>query len=403
MRPFIAPAAHFLLRAFLFVSLYAALASLLVNPAAAAAGRAGNSGSAAYVYVGAGDNSGNGYVIGYSVASDGSAQPVPGSPLNGASQSLVGAGHSLFATDGKNIVTYAAAPDGSLSESSSVDGTAYDLDRQTSGVGALSLTPDGHNLYTDEWYFDGANNAYLSWRVGENGQLSYLPSPTSFPPYSTAGGWPFSFTADSRYAYTWSMCRFDGQAWGFARLPDGGLTQTPMETQGPPPQQGQEGSQCSQAVAVSTLGYAAIAWNGDFCCGGPPLIAAYAISGDGELQLVPGSEQAISCTDSPMTFDPSGRYLAVACNGIQVYELGAQGQLATVGSPVDTSIAFSNLGWDASNHLYAITDQSSQLCQSGDSACGLYIFNSSAGVLSLAPGSPYSMAQPGSLAVLSEH
>ena len=377
---------------------YLVICLALTAPATAAVA-AGPSGLSAIAYVGAGNGAGS-YISGFAVSPDGTAQPVPGSPFSGASFSLVGTRSYLFATDGRNLVTYTVAGDGSLTDTSSVDGTAYDLDRQSSGVGALSLTPDGRNLYTDEWYFDGANNAYLSWRVGSNGQLSYIPSPTSFPPYATAGGWPFSFTTDSRFAYTWSICSRDGAAWGYVRRTDGALTQRPMETYGPPAQPGQESSSCSQAVAVSALGYAAIAWNGDYCCGGPPVIATYRIAADGMLQFVPDSEQSISCTESPMAFDPAGRYLAVACNGIQVYELGVQGQLTPVGSRVQTNIAFGNLSWDASSHLYGITDQNSQACQNEDSACGLYIFKFNAGVLSLAAGSPYRISQPGSLAVL---
>ena len=363
----------------------------------------GQSGASTYAYVGSLPDTGSGYISGFAIAPDGSAQPVSGSPFSGASNSVVGSPSYVFATDGSNIVTYAIGSDGALSQTSSVNGKAYDLDRGSSGVGALSLSPDNRSLYTDEWYWDGANNVYLTWKVGSNGQLSYQAAP-GLPPYSTAGAFPFSYAATGNFAYTWSYCSKDGSVWGFARRPDGALIRmNNVNAQPPPPEQGQGGSDCSQAVATSVTGFAAVAWNGDFCCGGPPIIASYAIQSNGALALVAGSEQSISCDNSPMAFDPTGRYLAVGCNGIQVYALGAQGQLSPIGTAQETSVPFGSLAWDAANHLYAIPQIGWQECQNGGSACGLYIFNSDAGVLTLASGSPHAVAQPGSLAVISSH
>jgi hypothetical protein len=357
------------------------------------------SGSSAYVYVGSSTTVGSGNISGFAVAPDGSAQPVSGSPYSGASSSVVGAIRYLFATDGSNIVTYTVGSDGSLSQTSSVNGRAYDLDPQTSAVGGLSLTPNGRNLYTDELYFDGANNVYLAWGVNSSGQLSYLPPP-SLPPYSTAGGFPFAYTSNSGFAYTSSSCSRDGSVWGFTLRPNGSLNRLNVGAQPPPPQQGQGGSDCAEVVATSALGYAAVAWDGGFCCGGPPVIATYAIQSNGSLTMIANSEQYVSCQGSPMAFDPSGRYLAVACNGIQIYSLNAQGLLTAIGSAQQPTVPFGSLAWDSANHLYGIPQAGWQQCQNNGSACGLYVFDSNAGVLTLASGSPHTLSQPGSLAVL---
>jgi hypothetical protein len=367
---------------------------------AVSAARAASSGSSAYAYVGSRSTIGSGYIDGFAIAADGSAQPVSGSPYSGASNSVVGATNHLFATDGTNIVTYTLASDGALNQTSSVDGKAYDLDPQVSVVGGLTLTPNGRDLYTDELYFDGANNVYLAWAVSSSGQLSYLSSP-SLPPYSTAGGFPFAYSANGSFAYTWSSCSRDGSVWGFAVRPNGSLNRLNPGAQPPPPQQGQGGSDCSQAIAISSSGYAAVAWNGSYCCGGPPVIATYSIQSTGALSMVSGSEQYISCQNSPMAFDPSSRYLAVGCNGIQIYALSARGLLTPIGSIQLPTVPFGSLAWDSANHLYGIPQTGWQVCQSNGSACGLYIFNSNAGMLTLAPGSPHTLSQPGSLAVLS--
>jgi len=360
-----------------------------------------SSGSSAFAYVSSG-TTGTGYINGFSVAPDGSAQAVTGSPFSGANSSLVGATSFLFATDGNNIVTYTVAGNGALSQTSSVNGRAYDLDQQTSFVGGLSLAPNGHDLYTDELYYDGANNAYLSWTVNGTGQLSYLPAP-ALPPYSTAGGWPFSFTTDGRFAYTWSICSRDGSVWGYAQRSNGTLAQMQPGAQIPPPQPGQGTSACSQAVATSAAGYVAVAWNGGYCCGGPPVIATYTLQGNGALSLVANSEQYVGCGQPIMAFDPSGRYLAVGCDGVQIYALGAQGKLSPMGSAQQPSVPFGYVAWDSANHVYGIPQAGWQVCQSGGNACGLYIFNFNAGALTLAPGAPHTLSQPGSLVVLSAH
>jgi len=360
----------------------------------------GNSGASAYAYVGSPGYAGNGSIYEFAVAPDGSATPVAGSPLSGADGSLVGGGNYVFATDGKNIVTYTVGSGGALSETSSVDGTAYDQDPQYSSVQSLSLPLDGHNLYTDNWFVDGSNNAYETWTVGSSGQLTYLPTLNGLPVYSTAGGWPFSFTTDGHFAYTWSVCKWDGSVLGFARAANGTLSRVATDAAGLGPQNMHgELSECSQGIATSSLGYVAVAWNGGYCCGGPTGFANYALQSNGELNQVSGSE--VIANENAMAFDPTGRYLAVALGaGIQMYQLQASGILTPVGSVQQSSIPFSNLLWDSSNHLYATTNPNSQLCQSGNSACGLYIFNSSAGALTLAPGSPYAISQAGNLAVV---
>jgi hypothetical protein len=370
---------------------------------AATPSEANAAGVSAYAYVGSSPATGSGYISGFAIAADGSAKAVPGSPYSGASSSVVGSPNYIFATDGTNIATYTVGTDGSLAQTSSINGRAYDLDPASSGVGGLSLSPDNRTLYTDEWYWDGANNVYLTWKAGSNGQLSYQAAP-GLPPYSTTGGFPFAYSATGAYAYTWTFCSRDGSVWGFARRQSGSLNRlNNLGVQPPPPQQGQGGSDCSQAVAASSTGFLAVAWNGTFCCGGPPVIATYAIQSNGSLTLVANSEQYISCDSSPMAFDPTGRYLAVGCNGVQVYGLGAQGQLTPIGTAQQASVPFGSISWDSANHVYGIPQTAWQECQNGDPTCGLYVFNSNAGVLSLASGSPHVVAQPGSLAVIQPH
>lgn len=362
---------------------------LITCGSAFAAPAAATPSTSAYVYVGAGTSNG-GMVYGFAVASNGSAQPVSGSPYAGASGSVVGANSYLFATDGRNIVTYTLQSGGALDQTSSVNGVAYDQDPQSASVVSLSIPPDGRNVYSDNWYFDGANNDYETWMVGGAGQLSYQHRPGG-PLYSTAVGWPLSFTANGTFAYTWGICKWNGDVWGAARAANGLLTEINPQAKDLPGSQPWNGSACSQGVATSSLGFVAVAWNGGYCCGGPTGIATYALQSNGTLTQVPMSQ--VDAPENAMAFDPSGQYLAVAVNGaVQTYQLQSNGRLTPIASLQVPGTLFSNLLWDNANHLYAIDGQSSQQ--------GLYVFNSNAGALSMAPGSPVVISQPSSLAVL---
>lgn len=373
-----------------------ALIAVLTLPASASQ----RTGTSAYAYVGSPGGVGDGSIYEFAVAPDGSAQRISGSPISSASGDVVAAGNYIFSTDAKNIVTFAVESSGALHQTSYVDGIAYDTDQGSAAVLGLATSPDAHDVYSFNYYFDGSNSDIETWAIGSHGDLAHRAHGT-MPVYATDGGWPLSFTSNGRFAYTWSACDWDGSVWGFARRSDGTLSRFSPGAQNPPPMTTQGFPACSQAVATSAHGYVAVAWNGGFCCGGSPTITTYRIQSNGNLALVANSERFISCgVTSPMAFDPTGTYLAVACNGIQVYKLSSAGLLSKVGSLHERGVPLANLQWDAANHLYAATDPNSQLCQSHNHNCGLYIFNSNAGALSLASGSPHTIPLPGSLAVL---
>src|ERR1700679_452019 len=90
------------LRVLFSLSMIAAALVFASTGYAVSAARATSSGSSAYAYVGSGSTIGSGYIDGFAIAADGSAQPVSGSPYSGASNSVVGATNHVFATDGTN-------------------------------------------------------------------------------------------------------------------------------------------------------------------------------------------------------------------------------------------------------------------------------------------------------------
>lgn len=378
------------------------LAMLAGIPFAAAV----DSASAGYVYVASETSGTYNNIAGFAVAQDGSAQPVPGSPYQQPGLSLVSHAGYLFGSDGANIITYARGNDGSLHKLSSINGAQHCV---WSGCATLGLQMDntGKDMYTFQYYYDGANNAILGWKVSPNGDLTYSSGASASPVYATVSGWPLSFTGDDRYAYTWAVCKWSSGPFGTARQNNGMLEYLTPGAEPPPPTYADGYVGCTDYAIASPAGFAAIEWTGSYCCdSNAVLLASYTINTDGTLGLVAGSGQVPGikagsglCGSycSPASFDPSGKYLLVVGSGAssgatQVYELQPDGKLQPAGDPQPwpLSPAFGYAGWDSAGHVYAV----GTYCSRQNNYCGseLYIFNFNAGRLTLAPGSPYAVS-----------
>jgi hypothetical protein len=101
--------------------------------------------ASAYVYVGSLNGSADS-ITGFAVAADGSVQPIPGSPFSLPSFSLIASGNHLFGEDMKNIASYSVGSNGTLSETSVVNGLAYIQDPGGQYVSALNVDRTGRVL-----------------------------------------------------------------------------------------------------------------------------------------------------------------------------------------------------------------------------------------------------------------
>ncbi len=390
-----------------------ALAGVCFAASAASGGNEANSsGPSAYSYVGSyNPQTAGSLVYGFAVASDGSAQAIAGSPFSGAASSdMVVTPSNLFAGQGSNIATYTIAPDGALQQTSVMDGVVGNPSSGGMTVGTLSLNPNDQTLYASI-VCGSCNNYYAQWAIGSGGQLMYVSDSSPFATLSGAWGWqPLTFSLDDRYAYTATVCRFDGEVAGFARHPDGSLSYFQPNAQPPSLNGAGGGVGCSENMAASNAGYMAIAWTGSYCCNYPgTVVGSYRFNSDGTLALVQGPPIIPSVTNEySMAFDPTGTYLAVAGStgsqnnlqaAIQIYKLGADGKLTVAGPllQVPGVAGFQIVSWDKQNHVYALPPPT-QTCS--DNTCAVYIFNANSGVLTAAPGSPHPVPDPVSLAVL---
>ncbi|HEY1731493.1 MAG TPA: hypothetical protein VGG15_07080, partial [Terriglobales bacterium] len=140
-------------------------------------------------------------------------------------------------------------------------------------------------------------------------------------------------------------------------------------------------------VSASSQGFVTLGWyGGGLGCNNGYILGSYTVGSNGGLNFVPGSQITPAVHENAMAFDPSGTYLALAGNGIQVLKLRSNGSMSVLGAPVQVQ-GLNYVLWDNANHLYAVSDR-------------LYIFNFNGQTLTQAPGSPYPIANPVSLAVV---
>jgi len=381
--------------------------------AAAQANDPGTPATSAYVYVGwyLGQwLNFSDYISGYSVASDGSLQPLTGFPVSGPSGGLVSIRNFVFGDDvGNDIATYTRSPDGSLRETSMVNENQYAPQDYDMGIYALNPDRSGQTLTTV--LSCGSCDSYIiPLTVESNGQLSF---DADLPPSQGAAKWSgvFSFAPDNRFAYTefWQ----EG-ASEFRRNSDGTLTYVGGTASAPPPPSLFGADACLPgdiASSVSTR-YVGIAWwSGIYCSDGPAYeFATYTESADGSLQLLPNSAFTPQVIEWSMAFDPSGQYLAIAgcagqnyCSGrsaaVQIYKLQINGTLTPVGGvqTVNTTDEFTNVQWDSAGHVYALGNPVN--CTHNICTSDFYIYNFDGQNLTLAPGSPHLLTNVDGLAV----
>ena len=372
---------------------------------AATFGADGNGANSAYVYIGS-FNGSNDSISGFAVASDGSAQSVPGSPFNLPSLSLVTAKNYLFGEDTQNIATYSPDANGTLRQTSIVNALSHCVGCR--GQIIYALNPDRAGQTINAVISCGScNSEVLPWSIGANGQLSFISGPT-LP--SGPAKWPgiITFTATDRFGYTPIA-----QSFGFLRHnPNGSLMWIyPGQVSAPPLNNGQQVCNIN-TVAASLQNYVTLAWygGGPGCNAGGYVLGDYTVAQNGALQLVPDSGVTPQVYENAMAFDATGTYLAIAgaagpnpnnTGGVEVLKLQSDGILAAVGRPLLLSGApqFQYVGWDNAGHIYAVTEDCYQGCGNPD-VYGLYIFNFDGQNLTLAPGSPYPIANTVSLAIV---
>lgn len=352
---------------------------------------------AAFVYVLNSPGSNKVEITGYRADSRGKLTIVPGSPFS--TEMTYGASIAvnqkfLFATSGIDIYSYFITDEGTLQQTNAVNAQKFNLNN-CGGPQALFLDRTGSSLYDLDFYSDCANNAYQSFSsANSTGDLNYLGvTAVSTPIFEV----PLSFIGNNEFAYGASCYHWIQQVFGFKRNADGSLTDLNINPAMPVAKTNQ--LYCPNLAAADNANHLAVPMQAldlyTLQPVGPGSIATYTAESMGGLttkstysnmpEVLVGSVNAVSMS-------PSGKLLAIAgTNGLQVFHFNGSYPVTEFGGLL-TKDSIDQISWDDQHHLYAIS-QSTGL---------LFVFRISSTRRTPAPGSPYTIALPNRIAVLSK-
>jgi hypothetical protein len=348
----------------------------------------------AYVYVSSSPGNGQpNVVVGYSANANGALTPVPGSPFNEDAYSMAGNGKYLMAVDGSsppNIDTLRIESDGALT---SVTSTSCVQPGDTClTAGNLFFDHTGSDLYVME-YDEDTNDLTASFAVDKSsGTLNYLGNTVTgaFPGDYTGtffiGNNVFAYSADQ------SGCMYPA-IYGFQREDNGLLNQIDLKFNVPKPPPGVRVYYPDLTVADPTnnLAFLEQPANPPGCAPGPIQIAVYTVGPKGNIHTdstYKDMPTTLINTPYDMKMSPSGKILAVAGQeGLQLFHFNGASPVTHYTGLV-TKEPIIQMFWDNSDHLYAISSNGK-----------LYVGTATPTTLAMAPGSPYSVANPQSVIV----
>jgi hypothetical protein len=342
----------------------------------------------AYIYVSSAVNSSTNQINGYSAAANGALIPIPGSPFADSVNYLALNGSWLFgvewggANNLGNIFSYSIGSNGALSQK----------DTYTVPNGqAISILPDhtGATLYADA--NSGDANDFLALSIDQSTGFLTEAGDLSLGPGDDG---PFVFIGNNEFAYTSFTYEFTGTILGAQRASDGALSLISNFSAPLPTAKSGEGYWPGRAAADPTNHLAiAVVPNASEKQVGPAQLATYTSESDGSLTTNSTWENMPSVlvgTINDYWMSPSGKFLAVGgSSGLQLFHFNGANPI-TKFTGLITKDAISQLFWDNSNHLYAISTNSGQV----------FVFTVTSKGVTQAPGSPHAITSPSNLIVL---
>lgn len=348
-----------------------------------------SSAAVAYVYVASSQGTGQPNVIfGYSASANGALTPIPGSPFQENASSMAVNGKYLMAANNSSsplIDTLQIGSNGALTYVTSTPCV------QTGDVciyaSNLFFDHTGSDLYVME-LDDSTNDVTASFAVdNSSGGLHYLGN-------SVTGSFPGDYTGtffigNNIYAYSadQSACMY-AAIYGFQRESNGLLNLINIQANSPTPPPGVHTYYPDLTVAdpTSNLAFLEQPANPPGCAPGPLQIAVYTANANGNISTKSTyKDMPATLIKGPndMKMSPSGQLLVVAGQeGLQVFHFNGANPV-THYTGLLTKDPITQMFWDNSNHLYAIS-----------STGKLYVGTVTPTKLAMAPGSPYSITSP---------
>jgi len=341
----------------------------------------------AYVYVSSATSLTSGQLRAYAASSTGALTAIPGAPYqtNGVNY-LALTGSWLFgvANQDTDIKSYSIAANGALTLKDT-----YNVTPPGPGVISVYLDHTGATLYAD---FFTENNDFLSFSTDHStGQLKEIGDLPGGP----AEGSPVSFIGNNVYAYSSSCYHFGQEIIGVKRASNGTLSYI-SKFNAPFPAEKSGGFYCPWRAAADPTNHLAIAMeplNSNWGQDGAWQLATYTAGSNGSLTTHSTYTNMPTVAVGGVTdyrMSPSGKYLAVGGSmGLQIFHFNGANPITKFTWRL-TSSPISQVYWDNSNHVYAISQ----------SAGKLFVYTVTTAGAKAAPGSPHAIGNLQNLIVL---
>ncbi len=351
----------------------------------------------AYVYVASNPkNSSTNEITAWSASDNGKLTPISGSPFREDVQAMAADGGHLVAVNRSkpDLDTFIIEDNGALRYEDSSDYAKYSLNDNCPAANQIFFDHTGATLYVQEFNADCANTGVASFALNKtSGSLHYLGVDITgvFPGDNNAA----YFIGNNRYAYTAvnSDCMYY-TIYGFKRNTNGLLVSagSVANLPTPPPNFRRFIPDLVAADPYNNLAVLMQPANPPGCSSEPLQIATYTANSYGVLRTkstYADMPTTLIANPTDMKMSPSGKLVAVAGQeGLQVFFFNESFPAARY-TGLLTKAPISQMFWDNSNHLYAISQTSNKL----------YVFTVTASHTSQAPGSPYPISSPENLIV----
>jgi hypothetical protein len=334
----------------------------------------------------------------YTANSNGQLTILTGSPFADTGQ-MEGINGAYLISVGTNYLhSYKIQPNGGVgSQAAQIDTASY-------GGGQCGATSGPSLLDHTGQYFavqlTGASDsngcaALQTYKIASTGQFTFLGDAESTDGYH---GMPFNlsistWSSNDLFAYGVQSQVYANAFVAFRRASAGDLvTNTQFSQTGPQPNPSytnNEGNYFPDAVAADPSGHMAAAMNTPFVPNSNTFqLASFTINGTtGAISSsnTYANMPVLKVYPGVMSMSWEGNLLAVGGSpGLELFHFNGAAPPTAYGSVLLPSVDISQVAWDKSNHLYALSDSSQDL----------YVYTVTATSITPAPGSPYKMNAP---------
>jgi hypothetical protein len=384
-----------------FVSSFASLATFAAMPVLLSTPASGAT-PVAYVYVQT-----NPGVNVYTVDTAGQLTLIKGSPFADSGQMEGNNSSYLIAVGTDYLHSYKIESNGAVGpQAAQIDTQSYDGSQcgNTNGgePNGAQFDHSGHDFYVQLFGAPGSGGveaacaAWQSYRIESDGAFTFLgaiqyngnqdheAAESSIPTVSSNDAFAYGiFQEFGGYSYT-DLSTFTRNSGGTLEVNNGFTEKDPATN---PNMAGGPWAYFPVQVQADPSGHLAVMLVSESfnnCCGayGPLQLASYTINGSGGISSTNTWENmptpALSSIGS-MDMSPSGKLLAVAGDGLQVFHFNGTSPVTAFGSPLLTNVTIDQLGLDSSNHLYALSYSSGEL----------YVYTATPTSITPVSGSPY--------------